>query len=188
MKKTLTLHGIIPESETRGLTLRWEEITFIAIEGIQASSFLEVLQSVLIDDFKVDLSREIPCSTVFKAIKHLNFISKVPSFMNYRNTYNNIKSFSAAILLYKLSICSLREINAALNAYTYVAKLMDETEVPLHPSLIMLILRVMGKAMSDDLLNRWLKKVANKLECTSPDYEDPMDIFNSISKQIMGKF
>jgi hypothetical protein len=58
---------------------------------------------------------------------------------------------------------------------------MDEIDVPLHPGVIMFMLRVMGRAMSDELLQRWLKKVANKLEYSNPDFEDPTEMFKNSS-------
>jgi hypothetical protein len=88
-----------------------------------------------------------------------------------------------AIVLFKMGLCHLEDISEALNAYTYVSKLMDKIEAPLHPGVIMLMLRVMGRTMSDELLQRWLKKVSNKLERTSVDDQDPLKCFEQKDKR-----
>ena len=121
----------------------------------------------------------MPCDMVLSAINHLDFVSGVPKFLNYRNTYSNIKVFSTAIILYKTNWCNLRDINAALEAYGYVARIMNDFYIPIHPSLLLWVLRIMGKTMSDGMLQRWLKKVHNKLEYSNPDHEEPTDIFKS---------
>lgn len=52
---------------------------------------------------------------------------------------------------------------------------MDESEVPLHQGIIMFMLRAMGRTMSDELLQKWLSKFYKKLECSNPEFEDPIE-------------
>ena len=91
MKEVVALHGITSEKEVYSQTIHWDETEMVAIEGIQVAPFLSVLKPVLIDEFSVSMSDQIPCKTVFEAIRHLKFTSQVPLFLNYRNTSNNIK-------------------------------------------------------------------------------------------------
>jgi hypothetical protein len=179
MKKTITFDRKFPKKDSKGTKIRWEDVSSIAIEGIQAASFLEVIESVLVDKFRVNILRDFPCPNV-------------SSPLDYTNTYNTIKSFNTVILLYKLCLCSLKDTNAGLSSYKYVVTLMNKTKVPLNPSLVMPILKeamgeAIGEAIGNDLLSRWFKKAANKFESSNTSYTDPMKKIHSISKKIRGK-
>ena len=82
-----------------------------------------------------------------------------------------------SVILFKTNLWFLKDINAALEAYSYVAKTVNDFYVPLQPSLLLCIIRIMGKSMSEDILQKWLKKVYQKLEWANPDYEDPTSVF-----------
>lgn len=157
MKESINLVGIIPESDLYKTTISWRDVEKIASDGVQLGQFIPILREVLIQDFNINIYLEIPWEILFKALNHINFISNVPRFLNYRNTDSNIKSFGAAIILFKTNTCYLRDINAALNAYTYVAKLINDFYIPLHPGILLLILRIMGRWISEDLLHKWIK-------------------------------
>jgi hypothetical protein len=91
MKETIHLHGKVPKRDPKGTKIRWEEVSSISIKGIQAASFLNILESVVIDKFRVDILRNVPCPNV-------------SSLLDYTSTYNTIKSFNTVILLYKLCL------------------------------------------------------------------------------------
>ena len=158
MKETITLIGIVPETAIYDSKISWRDLEKIANDAVQLGPFLSVLSDVLRNVFKVDINKDISWEAVLKSLNHISFVSNVPKFLNYRDTNSNIKSFWAAIILFKLNAWYLEDISTALNAYSYVAKLINDFYIPLHPGLLLLTLRVMGKAMSEDLIQKWLEK------------------------------
>lgn len=158
MKKSRHLVYIISEQEVYSQSITWEEVALISNSGLGLNQYLSVLKPVLENDLKIPLSSSFSWEKLFEGLTHLNFTSKVPMFINYKMTEDNLKLFSAAIILYKLALWKIEDISSALTAYTYVSRMLGSTSIPQENSVILFVLRVMGRSMEESLLDKWIRR------------------------------
>lgn len=60
---------------------------------------------------------------------------------------------------------SIKDIRAAINAFTLIEKDLKETNIPLKESWIQKALWLMNKTVSDELIKKWIKSNRPLLEC-----------------------
>lgn len=84
----------------------------------------------------------------------------------------NVKLVTTSLILYRGNYMSMKDIRAAINAFTLIEKELKETNIPLKESWIQKALWLMNKTVSDELIRKWIKTNRPLLECEQRERKD----------------
>jgi len=116
----------------------------------------------------------IEIKRIFRALDDYEFLNTVPLNVNRRETYVNIKILKASIQLYKKGLLSMSEFHQGLLAFTLTEKDYYSVggNIPADVFVIMGALRMINKAISENLIAAWIEKCRPFLESEQPERKD----------------
>jgi hypothetical protein len=180
-----TIIGILNEFSAVG-QIKTEDLKSLICDHLQVTPYYAIILQVLGEQRQAHSEKaKIDIHQIFDAMKSSHFINNIPPYYNNRITKYSIKLIRAALVTYSRGLLTMKEIKDAANVHQMKEFQSLSLGIPYDAKEIQSALWMMGRAMSNEILNKWLKVNADMVETKGSlmVHEFVYLVCNSLDKQ-----
>jgi len=158
------LIGILDEEKARG-QIKPDELKALLCEHIQVDPYYPILIENLSErGVAFEEKTKIDIDLIFQIFKSAQFIKAVPSFYKKRITKYTIRLLRAALIVYTRGFLTMKQIGDCASIHQMKEFEYLSTGIPCDAEVIRSMLWIVGRTISDNILEKWLELHGDYLE------------------------